>query len=1138
MIAPRILFSRAAVFASHGLLIAVSGFAKTPKPIADPTIRGELTGTEWAGESMLGSPVAISLDNQGRVYITQTVRRKESDLDIRAHTAWVPTELSFESVDDKRNFYHKELAASRSDANKKWLKDRNGDGISDWHDLTVQRDLVLRLEDKSERGVADTRAIFAEIPATEVTGIAAGVLWFDGSVYVTCIPSLWKLADTKGTGQADEKKEIVTGFGVHVAYAGHDMHGLTVGPDGRIYWSIGDKGVNVTTPDGRHVKYAHQGCVMRCEPDGSNFEVFAHGLRNPQELAFDEFGNLFNVDNDGDLPTERERFVYITEQSDSGWRCNWQYRKGDYNPWMAEQLFVPRWQGQAAYITPPLANYSDGPCGFKYNPGTALNEKYRRHFFLTQFPGRKLTAFRVEPVGAYFKMVGEHLAFGGPMMTGINWGPDGALYVADWNNAKWEPHDKGKVWKLDAPGAANNPLRAETRKLLADGMGHRGTHELVELLGHADQRIRLGAQFELVKRGDEKSLLDAALTKERRSSTAEESPKAPALGQLARIHAIWGIGEFGRKQADAVAPLVPLLSDRDPEIRAQATKVIGDARYKPAADAVTKLLADASPRVQFHAGITLAKIGDTSAFDAVVAMLEKNNDEDAYLRHAGVTALTGICASDAGPIAKLASHKSPAVRLAAVVALRRLSNAGVADFLKDSDKLVVAEAARAIHDDYSIPDALPALAAMLDQGGATLLSPAPGDRSVAAPVADPVVLRRAINANLRIGGEPAARRVAAYAANASAPETVRVEALLSLSTWTKPEVLDRVEGRCRPLDPHPAAEAHAALDATATALLAEKSSMVRKAAIDAIAKLGYAKATPELMATLVDSEQPSELRRAALAALAALKDPKLDEAIKLALDTNDPSLHAVAESLLVSGGQSAERAIPVLTKALEHGTQTEQQSALEALGKMKAKESSELIEAWLDKLNAGEVPPALQLDVIDAARADGSPRVKTKLKKYEKLRPADDPLAAWREALAGGDAAAGKKIALEHIEAQCIRCHKIGGEGAEVGPDLSHVASRLPRPKLLESLIEPNAEIAEGFGVVVITLKNGESASGSIAGETATQIKLRQLDGAITMVDKKQVAEQTKPVSMMLPMGNVLTPREVRDVIEFLSTLK
>ena len=70
------------------------------------------------------------------------------------------------------------------------------------------------------------------------------------------------------------------------------MHGLRVGPDGRIYWTIGDKGVNVTSREGRKFFYPNEGCVLRCEPDGSNFEVFAHGLRNVQETDFNELGDL------------------------------------------------------------------------------------------------------------------------------------------------------------------------------------------------------------------------------------------------------------------------------------------------------------------------------------------------------------------------------------------------------------------------------------------------------------------------------------------------------------------------------------------------------------------------------------------------------------------------------------------------------------------------------------------------------------------------------------------------------------------------------------------------------------------------------------------------------------------------------
>ncbi len=172
----------------------------------------------------------------------------------------------------------------------------------------------------------DTSNVFAEDFNTEVTGIAAGTLAWRGDVYATIAPDVWKLRDTTGDGKADERESIAHGFGVHIAYAGHDMHGLTLGPDGKIYWSIGDKGVNVTSKEGKNFFAPHEGAVLRCHPDGSGFEIFARGLRNPQEIAFDQYGNLFSVDNDSDRKGERERFLHITEGSDTGWRNYYQYR--------------------------------------------------------------------------------------------------------------------------------------------------------------------------------------------------------------------------------------------------------------------------------------------------------------------------------------------------------------------------------------------------------------------------------------------------------------------------------------------------------------------------------------------------------------------------------------------------------------------------------------------------------------------------------------------------------------------------------------------------------------------------------------------------------------------------------------------
>src|SRR5262249_46340250 len=152
-------------------------------------------------------------------------------------------------------------------------------------------DRVRLLEDTKGTGKIDKSTVFADGFHHAADGLGAGVLARKGNVYYTCIPDLWLLKDTKGSGKADVRESLSTGYGVHVAFVGHDMHGLRVGPDGRLYFSIGDRGLNVKTREGKTLFYPDTGAVLRCDPDGGNLEVVATGLRNPQELAFDQYGN-------------------------------------------------------------------------------------------------------------------------------------------------------------------------------------------------------------------------------------------------------------------------------------------------------------------------------------------------------------------------------------------------------------------------------------------------------------------------------------------------------------------------------------------------------------------------------------------------------------------------------------------------------------------------------------------------------------------------------------------------------------------------------------------------------------------------------------------------------------------------------
>ena len=118
----------------------------------------------------------------------------------------------------------------------------------------------------------------------------------------------------------------------------------------------------------------------------------------------------------------------------------------------------------------------------------------------------------------------------------------------------------------------------------------------------------MAAQFALVKKKEATTLL----------SIAKNNTEL-----LARIHAIWGIGQLARKEVKEATPLLAFLSDENEYIRAQAAKVIGDAKYAPAFTKLVALLQDTSPKVQFFAAEALGKLGDKNAFQPLVNLLEK-----------------------------------------------------------------------------------------------------------------------------------------------------------------------------------------------------------------------------------------------------------------------------------------------------------------------------------------------------------------------------------------------------------------------------------------------------------------------------------------------------------------------------------
>ena len=1081
------------LFPALSLLI----YAEKPDPKS-------LEFTKWTPDFQVPDPVAISFDEQGRAYVTQTQRRKANDLDIRNNRDWIPNDLSFQSPDDKRAFYRQQFTPENSAANKKRVDDFNKDGKHDLEDLKALTERILLIEDTDGDGFADKSSTYAEGFTDEIAGIAAGVLHHDGDVYTTIVPDVWKLRDTNNDGKADTRESIAYGFGAHLAYAGHDMHGLTVGPDGRIYWTIGDKGVSVKSKEGLHFKYPNQGALLRCDPDGSNFEVYARGLRNVQEIAFDQYGNIFGVDNDSDRPGEKERFVYIVQHMDAGWRANWQYRNGVFNPWMDENLSVPYQKDQPAYITPPISLYENGPAGMAFNPGTALGEEWNNYFFHTSAPNGQQWAFQVEQNGASYKMLNDRQIGNGVPIVGINFGPDGALYGVDWGGG-YPLNEKGAVWKWDV--ANKNPLRESTAAELKADFTEREIPKLIKLLEHPDQRIRLKAQFELTKRdGSFKALEQAAMNS----------------NKIGRIHAIWGLGQLKRRSIMTPSDfLLSLLSDKDPEIRIQAAKVIGDLSITSLAlhqaktpdhpfslfeKAFFPLLEDDSDRVKFHAAIAIGNIGEADGAEHILKMARSFNDEShTYLRHAAIVGLTGCASSEF--LKNLSNDQSELIQKIAVVALRRRADPAVSAFLNSKFEQVATEAARAIHDDWTIAAAMPALAAFLE---------------TTPWIKNESLIRRALNANFHLGSLEHAQRVSAFAARSEVPEVLRLDAIDALAKWSVPEPLDRVVGRYCPLEPRSSKISKEATATEIATLLTDPNARIQSGSMSLARSLKIEISGDDLFAIATNSTTLSSLRIEALRSLAEQKHPKLKSALSAAIKANAVEVSNEALKLLASIDPESARATCKEILESANARISKKQTALSLLaGTLASPGGDDLLKSLVSSFD--QVPTGIQLDLAEAAET-------RKLKA-----PAPD----FAHTLEGGDAALGKEVFMNHISAQCIRCHKVAdGKGSDIGPNLKSVGLNRDRAYLLESLVDPQKVIGEGYGTISLTLKNGKSVAGLFRQEKNGFVEIRDLEGATQKIRSTDIKERSEVISTMPPMGLILQKREVRDVIEYLASLR
>jgi putative membrane-bound dehydrogenase-like protein len=365
----------------------------------------------WASEPLFVNPTCIDIDHKGRVWVCESV--------------------------NYRNKLHGKKTLNRP-----------------------QGDRIVILEDTKGTGQADKAITFYQSPdfiaplgiavAAEPSRDRQGAVSY--KVYVCHSPDILVFEDKDGDGKADgPPKKLLSGFGGYDH--DHGVHGILIGPDGKLYFSVGDQGVHgLQSSDGKGRKWhsndtdCRAGTIWRCDLDGKNLELIAHNFRNEYEPCVDSFGTVFVSDNDDD-GNQQTRICYVMPGGNYG-----------YHPRGPGQS---HWHEEQPGVVPKILRTGFGsPTGICVNEGTLLPKKYWGQLLHTDAGPREVRCYHLKPNGAGYDVDRENM-----VTSTDNWfrpsdicvAPDGSVFIADWYDPGVGGHGmgdttRGRIYRLAPKG--------------------------------------------------------------------------------------------------------------------------------------------------------------------------------------------------------------------------------------------------------------------------------------------------------------------------------------------------------------------------------------------------------------------------------------------------------------------------------------------------------------------------------------------------------------------------------------------------------------------------------------------------------------------------------------------------------------
>ncbi|MEZ5962523.1 MAG: HEAT repeat domain-containing protein [Planctomycetota bacterium] len=297
---------------------------------------------------------------------------------------------------------------------------------------------------------------------------------------------------------------------------------------------------------------------------------------------------------------------------------------------------------------------------------------------------------------------------------------------------------------------------------------------------------------------------------------------------------------------------------------------------------------------------------------------------------------------------------------------------------------------------------------------------------------------------------------------------------------------------------------------------------------------GHDRVDPALLRACLGAKDP-ETRAAAVHVVGDMHDRTPDAFTLLAAAARDPHPRVRLEALrglsFLPTKESVLAALSVTEQAMDKWLEYELDVTLSALAPV-----------WQPRFVAGEAlakPGSTAAEILASHRVvkrSEAAAQKAVARANDRAAPPADRRAAMLElGNLPGNATHGREV----FGRICIACHRAGGQGVQVGPDLDGVSKRLTLALMVESIFEPNARIEPKYQMVMLALHNGDALAGFIDAEAPDHLVVRLADGSRRTIALADIKSREALATSNMPegLGQTLSPRELVDVIAYLKTL-